>query len=195
MQFLIRKPAFQNSFQWKKWLFVEIQSVPGLCHGFIKSAGALVSLCSFLSINSITSEHFPATCPHKEPSHCCSLDFTCTPRAGPSPAQGDRGRLRLQLGCLNFHISFPSPHHRVSVSIRDQDNFDPAIFILYYIFSLLHGPLFLPLTEKQWVISLFSIINSLGKKKTRQSHCRDRSIFFFNNFCMFFSEAGFILIP
>lgn len=138
---------------------------------------------------------FPATCPPREGPRCCSLGFTCMPRAGRPPAQGDRGRLRLQLGCLNFHISFPSAQRRVSVSIRDQDIFDQAIFILYYIFSLLHDPLFLPWTEPQWVISLFSIINSLGKKKTRQSHCRDKTIFFIKIFWMFFSEAGFILIP
>lgn len=38
---------------------MEIQSVSGLCHGFVKSPGAQISLCSFLSINSIT---FPLPC-------------------------------------------------------------------------------------------------------------------------------------
>lgn len=132
--------------------------------------------------------------PRRKGPHCSFLFFRCTPRAGRSPAQGKRGRLQLQLGCLNFHTSFPSAQCRVSVFIGDQDSFDQAIFILYYIFSLMHDPLFLPWTGPLWVISLFSIIHSLGKKKTRQSHCRDSSVFFIKIW-MFVSEAGFYSHP
>lgn len=77
---------------------MEIQSVSGLCHGFIKSPGARISLCSFLSVNSIICEHFPChVCPQGGPP-CCSLAFMCMPGAGHSPAQGDRGRLSWNWG-------------------------------------------------------------------------------------------------
>lgn len=86
---------------------------------------------------------------------------------------------RLLFGCLNFHTSFSSAEFLFSLEIEIA--LIRLFLILYYIFSSLHDPLFLPWTGPQWVILPVFNHPFFGEKKARQSHCRDDRIFFYKD--------------
>lgn len=107
------------------------------------------------------------------------LGSMSTPRAGHSPAQGDRGRLRLKLGSLNFHISIPSTWCRVSVSIRDQDNFDQVILFCNTFFHCCMIPSSCLEPSHNELSPCFQSSVLWGKRKQDNHKAGTRESFFF----------------
>lgn len=87
---------------------MEIQSVSGLCQGFVKSPGARISLCGFLCINSITCEHFPChVSPQGGPS-LLLLGFHVHAQSWTPSSTGWQREAEAAIGVLEFpyFISF-----------------------------------------------------------------------------------------